>query len=290
MSKNTDTESKKIISRVNYALDKKLSSLNLVSIENYLKDINKNLSEINNEYKLSNRIFENKFHHIENKLNKLNKDVLFLKKTYKNYEEDMVENEPSFDYDDEIEELDIADIPTEQSIDVIEENIKMKKSKSNKTLKSKKSLQNLEPIELMKVNSFQSIENFDYIELKPEKLDIDLNIVRKCLHQHSVKSDIKLFKIKYIDDIPKTCYSIRNIRNNFQYWLNGAMINDDENANYIKNTIVNNISQLYLKINNLEDYDDDMDLFLKNQEYILNMSSIKYKTKLIKEILKIIDL
>ena len=68
------------------------------------------------------------------------------------------------------------------------------------------------------------------------------------------------------------------------------MHNDDENINYIKNTIVNNISQLYLKINSYEDYEDDIDLFLKNQEYILNMSSVKYKNRLIKEILKIIDL
>ena len=79
-------------------------------------------------------------------------------------------------------------------------------------------------------------------------------------------------------------------KNNFQYWLDGAMRNDDENANYIKNTIVSNISQFYLQINNFEDYEEDMDLFLKNQEYILNMSSVKYKTKLIKEILKLIDL
>ena len=286
MSKILENESKKIISKVNYALDKKLKSLNLVNIENYLNDINKNLSEINNEYKLSNRIFENKFNHIDNKLVKLNKDILFLKKSLKIPSEEIIEKN-KYQYHDynEMNEL----IDSQKNVDSDEEN-NLVKNKSNISLKKNKSLNNLEPFELEKVSSFQSVENFDYIDLKPEKIIIDLKIVKKCLHEHCLKSDLILFKLKYIDEIPKTCYSIRNIKNNFQYWLNGSMHNDDENTNYIKNTIVSNISHLYLQINNFEDYEDDMDLFLKNQEYILNMSSVKYKNRLIKDILKIIDL
>ena len=286
MSKILENESKKIISKVNYALDKKLKSLNLVTIENYLNDINKNLSEINNEYKLSNRIFENKFNHIDNKLVKLNKDILFLKKSLKIPSEEMIENN-QYQYHDynEMNEL----IDSQKNVDSDEEN-NFVKNISTISLKKNKSVHNLEPFKLEKVSSFQSVENFDYIDLKPEKIIIDLKIVKKCLHEHCLKSDLILFKLKYIDEIPKTCYSIRNIKNNFQYWLNGAMHNDDENTNYIKNTIVSNISHLYLQINNFEDYEDDMDLFLKNQEYILNMSSVKYKNRLIKDILKIIDL
>ena len=283
MSKKIENESKNIISRFNYAFDKKFKSLNLASIENYLNEINKNLSEINNEYKLSNRIFENKFHHIENKLNKLNKDILNLKKSYRILNEENIEIEKPLIQDDVNKYLYFNNENNN-------ENNQLKKNISLKSIKSINSLESFDNIELERVSSYQSIDNFDYIELKPEKIIIDLKIVRKCLHQHSLKSDLKLFKIKYIDDIPKTCYSIRNIRNNFQYWLNGAMIDDDENANYIKNTLVSNISNLYLQINNLEDYEDDIDLFLKNQEYILNMSTQKYKTRLIKEILKIIDL
>ena len=67
------------------------------------------------------------------------------------------------------------------------------------------------------------------------------------------------------------------------------MNDDDPQGNYIKNTIVNNLQNLYLELNLYENYEDNTDLFLKNQEYIMNMSSDKYKDKLFKLILKIIN-
>ena len=67
------------------------------------------------------------------------------------------------------------------------------------------------------------------------------------------------------------------------------MNDDDPQGNYIKNTIVNNLQNLYLELNLYENYEDNTDLFLKNQEYIMNMNSDKYKDKLFKLILKIIN-
>ena len=66
------------------------------------------------------------------------------------------------------------------------------------------------------------------------------------------------------------------------------MNDDDENGTYIKDIIIHNISNIYLKVNNFDDYLEDNDLFIKNQEYILNMSKQKYKDRLFNNILKII--
>ena len=64
---------------------------------------------------------------------------------------------------------------------------------------------------------------------------------------------------------------------------------DDENGTYIKDTIINNISNIYLEENIFDNYKEETDLFIKNQEYILNMSKDKYKEKIFKNILKIIE-
>jgi hypothetical protein len=102
-------------------------------------------------------------------------------------------------------------------------------------------------------------------------------------------SDMKIFKKIYINDIAQTDYPIRHINGNYQYWLNGKMNNDDENGSYIKDTIITNISNIYLNVNLYDNYKDETDLFLKNQEYILDMNKQKYKDKFFKNILKIID-
>ena len=92
-----------------------------------------------------------------------------------------------------------------------------------------------------------------------------------------------------IDNVPNSCYPIRHISGNYQYWLNNKMNLDDENGSYIKDTIINNISNIYLEANLFDNYKNETDLFIKNQEYILNMSKDKYKNKLFKKILEIIE-
>ena len=93
----------------------------------------------------------------------------------------------------------------------------------------------------------------------------------------------------YIKNCKKEYYPIKFYKKNFQYWKNNTMIFDDENASYIKDTITQNIINCYLKVNTFENYINDSELFIKNQEYILKISSSKYKDKILKEIEKIIN-
>jgi len=139
-------------------------------------------------------------------------------------------------------------------------------------------------IPIIKVNSFS---NF-YIDIKKEKLELDNSFIKKCLESHTINADLKIFKKIYIEEIPNSCYSIRTIKGNYQYWLNNKMNDDDENGTYIKDIIIHNISNAYLEANNFDHYLQDNDLFIKNQEYILDMNKQKYKDKLFNNILKII--
>ena len=123
-----------------------------------------------------------------------------------------------------------------------------------------------------------------------EDIELDIIFIKKCLHAQSISSDLKIFKKIYIDNIPCGYYSIRNIKKKYQYWLNDKMNDDDDDGNYIKNTIVSNIYNAYLKINNYDNYADDIDQFVKNQEYILSINEQKYKDKLFNHIIKIIQI
>ena len=145
-------------------------------------------------------------------------------------------------------------------------------------------VQVVEEIPLIKSTSFNN-----YIELKKEQFNLDIEFVKKCLESHNINSDLKIFKKIYIDNVPNSCYPIRHISGNYQYWLNNKMNLDDENGSYIKDTIINNISNIYLEANLFDNYKNETDLFIKNQEYILNMSKDKYKNKLFKKILEIIE-
>lgn len=140
-------------------------------------------------------------------------------------------------------------------------------------------------------NIIQDLQNQEmlYKELKIEDFNLDFDFVQKCLHGHSLQNDLKIFKKIYIENIPCGYYSIRNIKKKYQYWLNGTMNDDDDNGTYIKDTISSNIYNCYLKINNYNNYAEDIDQFVQNQEYILNLNEQKYKDKLFAQIIKIIQ-
>jgi len=152
--------------------------------------------------------------------------------------------------------------------------------KKKKEIIMKKEIANISKVEIRN----------DFRELKREKINIEIHITQKFLHQHSLKADIQLFKKIYLEDGPKSPPIIQKIKNNYQYWLNNCMCIDDENGSYIKNIIISNLSNLYLELNVVENYDNDIDLFLKNQDYIIQMETPKYKDRLFKQILKAIDL
>ena len=68
------------------------------------------------------------------------------------------------------------------------------------------------------------------------------------------------------------------------------MKDDDTNGEYIINVILKNIELCYMKINNTDNYGDNIDQFLKNQEHINKLNDNKYKEKIMSQIIKLIDI
>lgn len=126
-----------------------------------------------------------------------------------------------------------------------------------------------------------------YKDVKKEYFDLDKSFIKECLNMYSVYGDIKIFKKIYIDNIPSEFYPIRNIKKKFQYWNNNHM-NNDNNGEYIKNTISHNIEQCYTSINVYDN--NDMDDFLRNQDHINQLSDEKYKDLLLSQIVELITI
>ena len=129
-----------------------------------------------------------------------------------------------------------------------------------------------------------------YKDLKEEFFDLDYDFVKSCLDNTNIQNDIKIFKKMYIDNVSKEYYPIRHMKKKFQYWRDEHMNDDDSNGNYIKNTVLKNIENCYLKINIFENYTNDMDKFLKNQDHINKLNEEKYKDKFLSKIISIINI
>lgn len=129
--------------------------------------------------------------------------------------------------------------------------------------------------------------NIAHKELKHELFELDRTFIKDCLNMYSIQGDVKLFKKMYIDNIPKECLAIKYTKRKYQYWLNNCLISDT-NGNYIKNIIIKNIEQCYTSINIYDEYTDNMDLFIKNQDYITKLSDDKYKDLFLTKIRKLI--
>jgi hypothetical protein len=145
-------------------------------------------------------------------------------------------------------------------------------------------------VEIIKEN-YTINKNIDtYKEIKSENYDLDINFIKNCLHQNSIDGEIELFKKIYIDNISKEFYPIRHIKKKYQYWKDNKMNDDDTNGTYIKNTIINNIEQSYFSVNTIEEYSNDIEQFIKNQEYIIKLNEQKYKDKFFSKIIGIINI
>lgn len=114
--------------------------------------------------------------------------------------------------------------------------------------------------------------------------------IKDCLSNASLNDDIKMFKKMYIDNVSKEHYPIRHMKKKLQYWYDGHMMDDDTNGTYIKNTILKNIEECYFKINQCNNYTNDIEQFLKNQEHINKLSEQKYKDKFLQKIIQIISI
>jgi hypothetical protein len=123
-------------------------------------------------------------------------------------------------------------------------------------------------------------------EIQIERLDniIDERIIKKYLEYVSVFGDVVLFKIFYLYKIKKENFPVQYINNkSVKYWKNGQW-NIDEDCEYVRDTISDNIQRLYFKINKLENYNGNTDKFIRNQKHIHKLSDIKYKNEFMKQI------
>jgi hypothetical protein len=170
----------------------------------------------------------------------------------------------------------------EDKEDKEEKDKKDKKDKEEKHKKDKEEKDKKDKEEIKKKKVLKNIDN--YKEIKKEQYDIDINFIKKCLNDGCIESDIKIFKKIYIDNVPKEFYPIRNIRRKLQYWLNGHM-NEDYGGNYIKDTIINNIENCYISVNKYDDSQNNIDQFIRNQEYITRMTEQKYKERFLSMII-----
>ena len=308
---------KNILNKVSYFINKKLNNINFNKIDN----INENVQILLNEYEKQNKYLNNKINVLESLLILMNKDMNDLKKKIKNKNfvcssnssnnlvnsnssnnlSPKCDNKKELDFNNisllnHNEENELNHIVQNELSDLnefinIEENNNLNELINIEENNDLNELNNIvknklnQEISIIKVNSFS---NF-YIDIKKEKLELDNSFIKKCLESHTINADLKIFKKIYIEDIPNSCYSIRTIKGNYQYWLNNKMNDDDENGSYIKDIIIHNISNAYLEANNFDHYLQDNDLFIKNQEYILNMNKQKYKDKLFTNILKLIQ-
>jgi hypothetical protein len=272
-----ESNTKKYINNtINYTINKKINC--------YSDKIDTMMKKIDDNYELSNKIIQllEKNINLEKKVNEL---------------ENIIKNMNS--------ESNIKKNLTSLSCNNLE-NIDKKDKKSNyiHLLQKNNSLNNIENIDLELVlqnsPSKENIKNSPskddiknssfYKELKRESFDLDENFIKKCLSNASLNDDIKMFKKMYIDDVSKEHYPIRHMKKKLQYWCEGHMIDDDTNGTYIKNTILKNIEECYFKVNQYDNYTNDIEQFLKNQEHINKLSEQKYKDKFLQKIIQIISI
>ena len=124
-------------------------------------------------------------------------------------------------------------------------------------------------------------------EVKIEKMVIPEEIIRRCIKYGSSRGDMLLIKHWYLDKSKRQPFRCIN-RNRWEYWCNGTW-NIDIDGEYLKEVIAKNIQNCYLRINRIDYYDDNFDMFLENQKHIHELSDSKYRKRMlagIKELLK----
>jgi hypothetical protein len=123
------------------------------------------------------------------------------------------------------------------------------------------------------------------LELKKEFLKVDEDVVKKCLKNCDINSDVILFKKIYVNGGSECPIRYIN-KNNFQYWADGRWY-DDAAGEKITDIVVSNIKKLYIKSNVYDNFQGNL---YKYQTYIGKMNEKKYKDtfiKMIKDLIKI---
>ncbi len=108
-------------------------------------------------------------------------------------------------------------------------------------------------------------------------------MIKKCLEYNNSKGDFTLVKKMYFEK-DKSLFTIKLGSDGFiKYWLDNSWNHDDK---YLSEVLIKNIKSHYLLVNNFDSYDNNMDQFMKNQEYIMGLSITNngYKDNLLKNI------
>jgi hypothetical protein len=234
---------------------------------------------------------ENFINNNESIIQKVDSNINLLKKINENILKE--ENIQKFN-DNDIEDYDFIDTPEEIKDKKIEldkdKKIESEKDKKIELDKDNKDKKNIKSKKIKTQNDTEEELSKKYIDVKIQHFIFENKFVKKCLDMNSINGDIQLFKKMYIENISKEYIPIRHIKKKFQYWINDHMKDDDTNGEYIINVILKNIELCYMKINNTDNYGDDIDQFLKNQEHINKLNDNKYKEKIMSQIIKLIDI
>ena len=300
---------KKIITNtINYNISKKIKINNSENLDEFIKTTNEFNKSLIKLVKQNNEDFQKKIYLLDDKILNMSNllDKLYKQNTYlceiinnnkvnnndiiKNNIKDNIKDNIKYNNSENVEMINYYS--SENDIDLMDNHLNTINIKETMKL-DKELLLNTKNLKSTSLNDIiKELQNQEllYKDLKVEAYNLDPSFIQDCLHKQSIQSDLKIFKKVYIENIPCGYYSIRNIKKKYQYWLNGIMNDDDDNGTYIKDTISKNIYNCYLNINNYDNYNEDIDQFVKNQEYILNLNEQKYKDKLFSQIIKIIQI
>ena len=127
-------------------------------------------------------------------------------------------------------------------------------------------------------------EEVDIKDLKKIKVELDDNLIKKSLESNSLTGDFEIIKKIYFN-VSKESFPIRHIdKKKYKYWLNNKWHIDVEGS-YIKDVLLCILNSCYLRYNKYDKYKDNIDTYIKNQEYISNISTDdKYKIRLLNHI------
>lgn len=136
-------------------------------------------------------------------------------------------------------------------------------------------------LQTLEKNGVSNNNDIDIREIITQSFDseLDVNFIKECLEKNNIKDDILILKKIYFSGEPAS-HSLRYYNDKkIEYWSNGKWNYD---SNYLIDTLVKNIHATYLLTNNFDNYDDDVDQFMKNQTYIMEIYTDKYKERLLK--------
>lgn len=136
-------------------------------------------------------------------------------------------------------------------------------------------------------NITNQIIDENLIELKIENLNIDKMDVFKAIQYRDYRSIMYIFKLYYKTKTNETyMYPIRIVgKRKFSYYDNKQW-NNDSFGHHCINVIFQNIQNLFIKHNDMEEYDVSYEDFIKNQTFICKLINDKYKRDIFKNIIE----